>query len=78
MPFIQLPLLLFCLTLCAVCFNEGQLLPEESENIGKSPLDDILQRSGSFILQSVLKKAQKEEDINKGIDIIGGTHLVMT
>ncbi|KAM7011789.1 thyrotropin releasing hormone [Passerculus sandwichensis] len=64
MPSIQLPLLLLCLTLCGICFNGGHLLPEESENMGKSPLDDILQRSESLILQSVLKKAEKE-DINK-------------
>ncbi|NXH48143.1 TRH protein, partial [Dicaeum eximium] len=65
MPSIQLPLLLLCLTSCGVCFNGGHLLPEESENMGKSPLNDILQRSESLILQSVLKKAEKEEDINK-------------
>ncbi|NWX56706.1 TRH protein, partial [Promerops cafer] len=65
MPPIQLPLLLLCLTSFGVCFNGGHLLPEESENMGKSPLDDILQRSESLILQSVLKKAEKEEDINK-------------
>ncbi|NXL80315.1 TRH protein, partial [Leptocoma aspasia] len=65
MPSIQLPLLFLCLTSCGVCFNGGHLLPEESENVGKSPLDDILQRSESLILQSVLKKAEKEEEINK-------------
>ncbi|NXU37082.1 TRH protein, partial [Drymodes brunneopygia] len=65
MPSIQLPLLLLCLTLCGVCFNGGHLLPEESENMGRSSLDDILQRSESLILQSVLKKAEKEEEINK-------------
>ncbi|NXO79463.1 TRH protein, partial [Sitta europaea] len=65
MPPIQLPLLLLCLTLCGVCFNGGHLLPEESENMGKSPLDDILQRSESLTVQSVLKKAEKEEEINK-------------
>ncbi|NXB98826.1 TRH protein, partial [Orthonyx spaldingii] len=65
MPSIQLPLLLLCFTLCGVCFNGGHLLPEESENMGKSPLDDILQRSESLILQSVLKKAEKKEEINK-------------
>ncbi|NWT13462.1 TRH protein, partial [Vireo altiloquus] len=65
MPSIQLSLLLLCLTLCADCFNGGHLLPEESENMGRSPLDDILQRSESLILQSVLKKAEKEEEINK-------------
>ncbi|XP_064289272.1 thyrotropin releasing hormone isoform X2 [Passer domesticus] len=62
MTSIQLPLLLLCLTSCGVCFNGGHLLPEESENMGKSPLDHILQRSESLILQSVLKKA---EEINK-------------
>ncbi|NXI12605.1 TRH protein, partial [Irena cyanogastra] len=65
MPSIQLPLLLLCLTSCGVCFNGGHLLPEESDNMGKSPLNDILQRSESFILQSVLKKAEKEDEINK-------------
>lgn len=76
MPSIQLPLLLLCLTSCGVCFNGGHLLPEQSENMGKSPLDDILQRPESLILQSVLKKAEKEE-INKGIYITGDTHLVI-
>ncbi|NXN77288.1 TRH protein, partial [Bombycilla garrulus] len=65
MSSIQLPLLLLCLTLCGVCFNGGHLLPVESENMGKSSLDDTLQRSESLILQSVLKKAEKEEEINK-------------
>ncbi|NWX30334.1 TRH protein, partial [Notiomystis cincta] len=65
MPSVQLPLLLLCLTSCGVCFNGGHLFPEESENMGKSPLDDIPQRSESLILQSVLKKAEKEEEINK-------------
>ncbi|NXB07057.1 TRH protein, partial [Cnemophilus loriae] len=65
MPSIQLPLLLLCLTLCGVCFNGGHLLPEESENMGRRPLDDILQRYESLILQSVPKKAEKEEEINK-------------
>ncbi|NXE89659.1 TRH protein, partial [Menura novaehollandiae] len=65
MPSIQLPLLLLCSTLCGVCFNGGHLPPEESENMRRSPLDDILQRSQSLILQSVLKKAEKEEEINK-------------
>ncbi|NXD28206.1 TRH protein, partial [Spelaeornis formosus] len=63
MPSIQLPLLLLCLTSRGVCFNVEHL-PEESEDMGISPLDDILQRSESFILQSALKKAEKEE-INK-------------
>ncbi|KFO04181.1 Pro-thyrotropin-releasing hormone [Balearica regulorum gibbericeps] len=65
MPSIQLPLLLLCLTLCGVCLNEGQPLPEGSENMGSSPLDDILQRSENLLLQSVLKKAEKEEEMNK-------------
>ncbi|KFV01730.1 Pro-thyrotropin-releasing hormone [Tauraco erythrolophus] len=65
MPSIQLPLLLLCLTLCGVCLSGGQPLPDGSENIGRSPLDDILQRSESLILQSVLKKAEKEEKMNK-------------
>ncbi|XP_009816663.2 thyrotropin releasing hormone [Gavia stellata] len=65
MPSMHLPLLLLCLTLCGVCLNGRQPLPEGSENMGRSPLDDILQRSESRILQSVLKKAEKEEDMNK-------------
>ncbi|XP_010011100.1 PREDICTED: thyrotropin releasing hormone [Nestor notabilis] len=65
MPSIQLPLLLLCLTLCGVCLSERQPLPEGSENMGRSPLDDILQRSDSLILQSVLKKAEKEGEVNK-------------
>ncbi|NXL43155.1 TRH protein, partial [Podilymbus podiceps] len=66
MPSVQLPLLLLCcLTLCGVCLNEGQPLLEGSENMGRSPLDDILQRPESLILQSVFKKAEKEEDMNK-------------
>ncbi|KFW02988.1 Pro-thyrotropin-releasing hormone [Eurypyga helias] len=65
MPSIQLPLLLLCLTLCGTCLSGGQPLPEGSENMGRSPLDDILQRSESLILQSVLKKAEKEEEMNK-------------
>ncbi|NXW40957.1 TRH protein, partial [Nyctiprogne leucopyga] len=65
MPSIQLPLLLFCLTLCGVCLNRGQPLLEGSEDMGRSPLDDILQRSESLILQSVLKKAEKGEEMNK-------------
>ena len=77
MPSIQLPLLLLCLTLCGVCLNGGQPLPERSENMGRSPLDDILQRSESLVLQSVLKKAEKEEEMNKGIYNIGDIHLVM-
>ncbi|NXX56210.1 TRH protein, partial [Scopus umbretta] len=65
MPSIQLPLLLLCLLLCGACLNWGQPLPEGSENMGGNPLDDILQRSESLILQSVLKKAEKEEEMNK-------------
>ncbi|NWY51397.1 TRH protein, partial [Chionis minor] len=65
MPSIQLPLILLCLTLCGVCLSGGQPLPDGSENMGRSPLDDILQRSESLILQSVLKKAEKEEEMNK-------------
>ncbi|NWX24076.1 TRH protein, partial [Aegotheles bennettii] len=64
MPSIQLPLLL-CLTLCGVCLNGGQPLLKGSENMRRSPLDDILQRSESLILQSILKKAEKEEEMNK-------------
>ncbi|NXQ64202.1 TRH protein, partial [Anthoscopus minutus] len=65
MPSTQLPLLLLWLTSCGVCFNGGHLLPEESVNMGKSPLDDILQRPESLVLQSVLKRAGKEKEINK-------------
>ncbi|KFW64395.1 Pro-thyrotropin-releasing hormone [Pygoscelis adeliae] len=65
MPSIQLPLLLLCLTLCGVCLNDGQPLPEGSENMGRSTLDDILQRSESIILQSVLKRAEKEDEMDK-------------
>ncbi|NWW45203.1 TRH protein, partial [Pedionomus torquatus] len=65
MPSLQLPLLLLCLTLSGVCLNQGQPLPEGSEKIGRSPLDDILQRSESLILQSVLKKAENEDEMNK-------------
>ncbi|NXK04413.1 TRH protein, partial [Herpetotheres cachinnans] len=64
MPSIQLPLLFLCLTLCGV-LSGGQPLSEGSEPMGRSPLDDILQRSESLILQSVLKKAEKEEEMNK-------------
>ncbi|NWV39515.1 TRH protein, partial [Grantiella picta] len=64
MPSIQLPLLLLCLTSCGVCFNGGHLLPQESKNMGRNPLDYILQRPESLILQSILKKAAKKE-INK-------------
>ncbi|NXS10424.1 TRH protein, partial [Neodrepanis coruscans] len=65
MPSIQLPLLLLCLTSWGVCLSGRQPFPEESENMRRSPLDDILQRSESLILRSVLKKAEKEEEINK-------------
>ncbi|NXX38651.1 TRH protein, partial [Tricholaema leucomelas] len=58
MPSIQLPLLLLCLTLSGVCPNGGLPLPEESDNMRGNPLDDILQRSNSLILQSVLKNAE--------------------
>ncbi|NXR12296.1 TRH protein, partial [Semnornis frantzii] len=61
MPSIQLPLLLLCLTLPGVCPNVGQPLPEESESVRGNPLRDILQRFDSLILQSILKKAEKEE-----------------
>ncbi|XP_071406259.1 thyrotropin releasing hormone [Pithys albifrons albifrons] len=64
MPPMQLPLLLLCLTLWGVCLSGRQPLPEESETMG-SPLDDILQRSESLILQSVLKKAEKDKETNK-------------
>ncbi|KFV42215.1 Pro-thyrotropin-releasing hormone [Tyto alba] len=65
MPSIQMPLLLLCLTLCGVYLNTGQPLPERSENMRRGPLDDILQRSESLILQSVFKKAEKEKEMNK-------------
>ncbi|NXS61530.1 TRH protein, partial [Brachypteracias leptosomus] len=65
MPSLQLPLLLLCLTLSGVCLNGGQPLPEGGDSMGRSPLDDILQRSESLILQAVLKKAEKEEEMNK-------------
>ncbi|KFQ22676.1 PREDICTED: thyrotropin releasing hormone [Merops nubicus] len=65
MPSIQLPLLLLCLTWPGVCLSGGQSLPEGSENTGRSLLDDILPRSESLILQSLLKKAEKEEEMNK-------------
>ncbi|NXG25512.1 TRH protein, partial [Grallaria varia] len=64
MPSIQLPLLLLCLTFWGVCLNGRQPLPEESETM-RSLLDDILQRSESLILQSVLKNAEKDEETNK-------------
>ncbi|NXK98116.1 TRH protein, partial [Formicarius rufipectus] len=48
-----------------VCLNGRQPLPEESETMRRSPLDDILQRSESLILESVLKKAEKDKETNK-------------
>ncbi|NXL85741.1 TRH protein, partial [Alectura lathami] len=68
MPSIQLQLLLLCLTLSGVCLSEGQPLPEASENVGRSSLDDILQKSGSLTLQSVLKKVEKKGDISKELN----------
>ncbi|XP_010209237.2 thyrotropin releasing hormone [Colius striatus] len=65
MTSIQLSLLLLCLTSCGVCLDGGQPLPEGSENMGQTPLDDILQRPESLILQSVLKKAEREEETNR-------------
>ncbi|NWU85696.1 TRH protein, partial [Onychorhynchus coronatus] len=65
MPSIQLPLLLLCLTLWGVCPNGRQPLPDESETMRRSPLDDILQRSESLIFQSVVKKGEKDEETNK-------------
>ncbi|NXF10729.1 TRH protein, partial [Smithornis capensis] len=65
MPSIQLPLLLLCLTSWGVCLSGRQPFPEDSKNMRRSSLDDILQRSESLILRSVLKKAEKEEEINK-------------
>ncbi|NWI63176.1 TRH protein, partial [Todus mexicanus] len=62
---IQLPLLLLCLTLSGVCLNGGWPLPEGRENMGRSPLANILQRSESLILQSLLKKAEKEDEMSK-------------
>ncbi|NXN08883.1 TRH protein, partial [Indicator maculatus] len=61
MPSVQLPLLLFCLTLSGVCLNGGQPLPEESDNMVKNALD-LLQRSESLLLQSALKNT---EEMNK-------------
>ncbi|KFP71358.1 PREDICTED: thyrotropin releasing hormone [Acanthisitta chloris] len=65
MPSIQLPLLLLCCTLCGVCLNGGQSLPEESESIRSGSQDDNLQRSESLILQSILRQAEKEEEMNQ-------------
>ncbi|NXY82800.1 TRH protein, partial [Alcedo cyanopectus] len=62
---IQLPLLLLCLTLSGVCLDGGWPLPEGSENMGRSPLDAILRRSESLVLQAAVKKAEKEEEMNK-------------
>ncbi|KAM9374403.1 thyrotropin releasing hormone [Phaethornis superciliosus] len=67
MPSIRVPLLLLCLTLCGVCLSGEQTLPEANENMRRSPLDDILQRSQSLFLQSFLK-IEKKEDINKESD----------
>ncbi|NWR56164.1 TRH protein, partial [Bucorvus abyssinicus] len=68
MPSIQLPLLILCLTLSGVCLNGGQPLPEGSENMGRSPLNDVLQRSESLILLSLLKKAEKGEEMNNELN----------
>ncbi|XP_026713656.1 thyrotropin releasing hormone [Athene cunicularia] len=65
MPSIPLPLLLLCLTCCGLCRSVGQPLPEGRENMGRGPLGDILQKAESLLLQSVLKKAEKEEEMNK-------------
>ncbi|XP_009679434.2 thyrotropin releasing hormone [Struthio camelus] len=65
MPSVQLPLLLLCLTLRGACLKEGQPLPEGSDHMERSPLDDNLQRAESLILQSVLQKSEEEEKINK-------------
>ncbi|KAM8799803.1 TRH protein, partial [Eudromia elegans] len=64
MWFVQLPLLLLCLSLCADCLRHGQPLPEGGSNVEKRPLDDNTQKAESLILQSVLKKSE-EEKINK-------------
>ncbi|XP_015730360.1 thyrotropin releasing hormone [Coturnix japonica] len=69
MPSIQLPVLLLCLTLSGVCLNGRQSPPEVSENIGRSSLDDTLQRSESRMLQSVLKKVEKKEEMNKELNM---------
>ncbi|NXC48250.1 TRH protein, partial [Penelope pileata] len=68
MPSIQLPLLLLCLTLSGVCLGRGQSLPEARESVGQRPLDDILQRAGSLVLQPVHKKAEKKEEMNKELN----------
>ncbi|OXB55775.1 hypothetical protein ASZ78_014318 [Callipepla squamata] len=67
MPPIQVPVLLLCLTLSGVCLNGRQPPPEASENM-RSSLDDISQRSGSHMLQSVLKKVEKKEEMNKELN----------
>ncbi|NXO03472.1 TRH protein, partial [Rhinopomastus cyanomelas] len=66
---IQLPLLLLHLTLSGVCLDGEQPLPEGSRNMGRSPLDGVLQRHESLILQSVLKKAEKEDEMNKELGV---------
>ncbi|NXJ07323.1 TRH protein, partial [Odontophorus gujanensis] len=68
MPSMQVPVLLLCLTLSGVCLNGKQSPPEASENMRNS-LDDILQRSGSHMLQSVLKKVEKKEEMNKELNV---------
>lgn len=75
MPSIPLPLLL--LTLAGVGLHAGLLLPEGREKAGTSPLDDILQRSESLLLQSVLKRAEKEGETKKGRYNTGDIHIVM-
>ncbi|NXM73889.1 TRH protein, partial [Serilophus lunatus] len=65
MPSLQLPLLLLCLISWGVCLRGRQPPPEESENMRRSPLPAILERAESLILQSVLQKAEKEEEMNK-------------
>ncbi|XP_031465279.1 thyrotropin releasing hormone [Phasianus colchicus] len=69
MPSIQLPVLLLCLTLSGVCLNGRQSPPEVSEKMGRSSLDDILQRSGSHMFQFVIKKVEKKEDMNKELNV---------
>ncbi|KAM9132632.1 thyrotropin releasing hormone [Pangshura tecta] len=58
-------LLLLSLTLSSVCVNLGQPIPEAMENGDRSHLEGILQRAESIILQSILKKAEEEEETNK-------------
>ncbi|XP_042736921.1 thyrotropin releasing hormone [Lagopus leucura] len=69
MPSIQLPVLLLCLTLSGVCLNGKQSPPEVSEKMGRSSLDDILQRSRSHMLPSVVKKVEKKEEMNKELNV---------